>query len=561
MTQGADRRGLILSAIVIYLISLLVLSVTLMYVISVMDYIVSRDAANYWDRSYELSVMIQERGLFRWAAKILSSLDDQHTYLPSVIPSLVFYVFSTDSLRVYSGIIVALYLAPIPVIGAFVISGNRTDRSATEIVATGVAMLAAMYPFAVRLMPTSPDFGGNVFTSLGLLFAGVALHRLADVNHTPRLKPLALTIVGFVTCLFISVVFRRWYAFDAAGMIPCFSIAFLAVGALRGRAFFVLALKALVIAGLAFIVIVSPVLLPKLLSVYSSGIFGGAYDAYRTRYLFWFGVFGYPELASFGVIFALALLLHRRPSRPFLLFVLVGCAIGIVVFLNIQFPANHHFSILWPMLLASISVIVGRLFDRTLSAKMGMALLSGVVAISAIVVALEIPKPKLSRYMAAYRILADKIVENQIPDRRYCVLGNVDVHYSIVEHLWQVKGGYRGALPRSSGRIPEVDFGTADRYGVVALGRVLERCEWIITMEKLRLQHADKFHRILRYHHEKIFDPTSILGRTYEIEDSFEAGFKNPIVFFRRKPDVKLDTEAFKADYFDWLAKDKAKSP
>lgn len=462
----------------------------------------------------------------------------------------------------YGGTLVVFYLAPIPAVAALVATGERGDRSTLQIFTTGMAMLAAMYPFAVRLMPTSPDFGGNLFVSLGLLCAGAAFARLLSATEGPSVRPMMLTILGFLAALFLSVVFRRWYAFDAFGLLASFSVAMLILAACRGRKFASWTLKSLVLAGAIFGVALSPILLPKLLVVSSAGIFEGAYDAYRSDYLFTFGRFGYAELSVIFLFASAALFVSPAQYRIFVFFAVAGNIIGIMLFLFIQAPGIHHFSLLWPMILVSVSVVVDRLFHSTNLPLSPATVAAGLVGLSGAVVAAEFPyKVEVDRHIAGYQLVAGQIIENRIENRRFCVLGSEDIYLSVIDNLWQIKGGRRGALPLGV-RVPEVDFGLADRYGAGgALGRTISSCDWIITMEHLRLHHEAKFHRILRYHHEKIFDPTSVLGGAYEIDERLDAGFGNPVIFFKRKAGAVVPVDAFKVDYLTWLAKDKAALP
>lgn len=559
--QVTSLRESILAVSFIYAATLTVLLVSFFHIVDNMDYIIQRDPSFYWDRAYVLWQTLRDKGIFAWFNTILFSVTDNHTFVPSAIPSLAFQLLSSDSIRVYGVTVIVVYLAPIPVVGALVVSGGRRRRRVTEISTTGFLMLAAMYPFTVKLMPTSPDFGGNLFTSLALLFAGAAFVRLGDAAPSMALRPMVLTILAFLVGLFLSVIFRRWYAFDAVGLLAAFSLALLVAGASRGRDHAILVFQALTIAGLIFGVVLAPVLIPKLLVVVSGGIFEGSYDAYRANYLGTFLRFGGAELLCFTAILMFALVFHRSASRAFVLTALVGNVLGILLFLYIQAPGIHHFSLLWPMLLCSISVIVRGLFSSRPSAALGAGYAAASIAVAATVVAIEFPSaPRVDPNIEAYRQLADKIVDKKLQNKRFCVLGNQDIYFSLIENLWQVKGGRRGTLP-SSVRIPEVDFGTADRYAQGGLARSMALCDWIITTDRLGLYHEPKFHRILRFHHEKIFQLDSVLGSAYELEERFDAGLADPVVFFRRKSGVVVDAEAFEADYLDWLANDKIALP
>lgn len=562
LSPAASARNAIMAAALVYVISLIVLSLTFFYFTTHMNYIIRRDPSFYWDRSYALYKILENDGLLSWLKIVLFSLGENHTYLPSAIPSLVFRLFSSDTVVVYGMTLIVFYLAPLPVVGAFVPTLNRSDWKPLEIVLTGIVLIATMYPFVVRQLPTSPDFGGNLPISFALLFGGAAFAWLSKASETKSFVRIFLFVFGFLVALFLSVVFRRWYAFNALGLVGTFTTAILIVAASRGRAYLLLTMKVLVATTILVAIILSPIIVQKLLVVSSSGIFGGAYDAYRANYARAFGRFGFYELVAFSGIVVLAFAIHPRASRAFLMFVFLGNLVGVLIFLYVQAPGIHHFSLIWPTLLASISVIMTRLFDLARSRARLTLLVSLTVLGSAAAMAVEFPfRPPVERHIEGYRLLADKIVDRGLADRRYCVLGNTDVYFSVVENLWQIRGEYRGALPRPN-RIPEVDFGTADRYGEGGLiSRMISTCQWIITMEKLGLHYEPKFHRILRYHHEKIFDRTSLLGQTFDVVETFEAGFKNPIYFFKRNADAKLDPDAFKADYLSWLAKDKVALP
>lgn len=563
MTSSATttRRERVVVVGLIYLISLIVLSCTFYYIVTNMSMIIERDPSFYWDRSYTLWEMLQKKGVLAWASTIVFSLTENHTYIPSVIPSLAFLLFSSDSIWVYGLTLIVVYLAPIPAVGALVLGGGRAERSKAEIVTAGMALLAAMYPFAVRLMPTSPDFGGNLFVSVALYFAAMAFIMLTAAREGASLRPMALTILFFLAALFLSVVFRRWYAFDVLGLMAGFSVAILVVAMYRGRTFAIWTFQSLALAGIILGLLLAPILVPKLMVVSSGGIFEGAYDAYRANYLLTFRMFGTAELLCFASIALVALPLHRSVSRGFLIAIMAGNIIGLLLFLYIQAPGVHHFSLIWPMLLASISAIVGRLFDSQPAPRTRATFAAVAMAVAAIVVAAEFPyEARIDPHVAAYRQIADKIVDKKLQNKRFCVLGNQDIYFSLIENLWQVKGGHRGDLPNSV-RIPEVDFGTADRYGQGGLTRGIALCDWVLTMDGLGLHHEPKFHRILRYHHQQIFDPASILGSAYEVDERFDAGFSSPLVFLKRKQGVTVDAEAFKKDYLDWLAKDKIELP
>lgn len=529
---------------------------SLYLIASTMRYIVNRDPSFYWDRAYELSSILREQGLLGWLKTVGFSLGSDHTYLPAAVPSLVFHVFSTDSLMVYGATIVAVYLAPIPVAAAFICVDRKDDRSPADILVAGLAALAVMYPFAVRLLPTMPDFGGNLFITLALAL-GAAMIVRGDPAAVPRFRTLAPPVLAILALYLTAVVFRRWYGFAAVGLLGVYTTTLLLMAhAAKGWGQAWSLLKVLVGVGVLFAALSAPILAAKISSVAGGGIFAGAYDAYRANYLLTFRMFGQDELAAFGLLVATALALHRREARVFLFATLVANAVAIALFLNVQAPGNHHFSLLWPILAVSVPVILSRLTRRRYRTA---GLLVATVASIAFIASNVPTRPRVDRFFTAYQAIAERIRALDVADGALCPLGNRFVHDSIIDNLWQISGGRRGDMPRTTW-ILEVDLGQADAYAD-ALHDTLSRCEWIITTQALYLHHQPQYHRILRYHHQRLLEPDSIIGRAFELKDTLALTFPTPVTLYQRKPGAAIDADALEADYRAWLAQDKVALP
>lgn len=529
-----------------------------LYVIaSTMRYIVNRDPSFYWDRAYELSSILREQGLFDWLKTVALSLGSDHTYLPAAVPSLVFHLLSTDSLMVYGATIVAVYLAPIPVAAAFICVDGRDDREPADILVAGLAALAVMYPFAVRLLPTMPDFGGNLFITIALALGAGMIVR-GDPHAVPRFRTLAPPVLTILALYLTAVVFRRWYGFAAVGLLGVYTTTLLLMAyAAKGRGQAWSLLKVLVGVGVLFAALSAPILAAKISSVAGGGIFAGAYDAYRSNYLLTFRMFGQDVLAAFGLLVATALLLHRPEARVFLFATLVANALAIALFLNVQAPGNHHFSLLWPILAVSVAVIQSRL---TRGRYRTAGLLAATIASIAFIASNVPTKPRVDRFFSAYQAIAEKIRALDVADGALCPLGNRFVHHSIIDNLWQISGGSRGDMPRSTW-ILEVDFGQAEAYAADGLHDTLSRCEWIISTETLHLHHQPQYHRILRYHHQRLLEAGSIIGRAYELKDTLALTFPTPVTLYQRRKGSVIDADALEADYRAWLTQDKVALP
>ena len=539
-----------------YLVSCAALFGTLWYVLHYMDWIVRRDPSFYWDKSYRLYRTLEEHGFSGWLEKILSSLGDNHTNVPTAIPSLAFHLFSSDAMGIYAATLVVFYLATVPAVFSLMGSAGRGERAA-NVVSRGVAILAVSYPFIVRMMPAKPDFGGNLFIAAAILGASVLVGRLKTPGRRTLVSwrfPAALFLIVFL--FFLSVVFRRWYAFVALPLLAAFSIAMLIAAWKHGGRVSALAVSA-ALAGTAvlFAVLLSPILLEKIAATSATGVFSGAFDAYRHNYLFTFERFGLADLAAFAALIAAAVVLAGKGMRSVLWPTLIGTGLGVAAFLYIQAPGVHHVSLIWPAVAASAAALAQRALVRF--PGKGRLL---VWAVSVVFLAAHFPfEPKIDPNAEDYKAIAAKIRERQIPDHRFCVIGSAEVYFSLVDNFWQIDGGRRGDMPRPL-RMPEVDFGLAEDYGKM-LPRVLGYCRWIITTEKLSLVRLPQYHRIVRYYHARLTDPGSIIGSHYVVTDRMRLGFESPVLFLRRKPGPGADEDALIQDYQRWLEADKHRYP
>jgi hypothetical protein len=547
----------IVTLLFIYAISFALFEISALTIIYNMKYIINRDPSFYLDRAYDLSMILREQGVSVWIDTVARSLASDHTHLPPAIPSVVFYLLSTDSLVVYATTIVAVYLAPIPVAAACLNIDPRRERGAAEILVSGLVALALMCPFVIRLMPTMPDFGGNLIITLAVVIGARMIIQFDDLAPM-SFKRIAPRILVILSLFFTAVIFRRWYGFASIGLTAVYSLALISLAYTRkGAADAWLMIKILAATGLIFVALASPVLFSKLSYILNGGVFAGAYDAYRANYLNYFRVFGFYNLATFGLVIAAALCLALPPGRFFLFLTLLANALIFLMFFYIQAPGPHHFALLWPVVFVSGAVISSRLV-RSGSDLLGAALLS---LVSIGLMAWHFPiKPTVDRHYAANVAIAEKIASLELPDRALCPLGSVYLHNSLIENLWQVTSGHRDGFPKITA-IPEADHGLSEVYAEGHISALFSQCQWIITGEKLPLLYEPEFHRILRYHHERLMAPDSIIGRAFELKDTLQLSFPVQVLLYARKPGSAIDATALEADYRQWLAEDNKLHP
>jgi hypothetical protein len=416
------------------------------------------------DFIYYRQVSIAVAALFdegRWAellAALVASMKDDYSWAPALAPGAVM-AFAPLSRLAYEGGIVVFYAAP--AIAALAILARdlarraglaRASAAPAALLAVAAAAAFAAYPTGVAVAARGmPDIGGLVLYVAALRLAErlsrlLALPRGHDarVGRLTRRVALALALTFFAMFLF-----RRWYAFAAAGVTAMLALEVLALVVRRGLGFrWRETVMAASLGALTLLALLSPVIVDWLPNP-AAHDYAAIYAAYRkpnavllAEILDWLGA------AVLGLVLAGAFVLFVRSANSRLL--RLTCGAGIVaaaLFLRVQTPYVHHLYLVAPAVAALIGAPILLIFARSRVA--GLAALGALAAMTLTpVVGAIAPKgfapigglPHAPREDLAELKRLDAWVEAQArPDHRVCGLGSSYAFSGqLIQELWQL---------------------------------------------------------------------------------------------------------------------------
>jgi hypothetical protein len=407
----------------------------------------------------------------------VQSITQDYSWAPALVPGFLLALTEPASRAIYTFALLALYAAPAALALAILArdcarrAGLARDAQPVTALALGVAAVFVAYPAAMAVATRGmPDVGGLVLFVCALKLAErlirlLALRQGRDVIVEPMIRRVALALA---LALYAMFVFRRWYAFAAAGIVVVLALEVSSIALVRGARFrWKDAVAAAAIGVLTLLALLSPVLVdwaPNL----SAHDYGNAYAGYRKppdvflRELGdWVGII--PALAALaGAAF---LWIRSRNKRPLRL-TLGASAIGGALFLRIQTPYIHHLDLIAPAIVIPISASLMVIFGRARRfALLGVAAL-GAITLSPLAAALNwlslapiagLPRaPRVD--IEELRRLKDWVDERARPDAKVCGLGSsYTFSGQLIGELWQLRPERGLSGPKLGAAMPDVD--------------------------------------------------------------------------------------------------------
>jgi hypothetical protein len=405
------------------------------------------------------------------------SITQDYSWAPALVPGFLLALTDPTSRALYTFALLALYGAPAALALAILArdcarrAGLTRRAQSANVLALGVAAVFVSYPAAIAVAARGmPDVGGLVLVvcALGLAerlvrLLGLREGREARVKRMVRRVALALALT-----LYAMFLFRRWYAFAAAGIVVTLALEVGSIALARGARFrWKDAIVAAALGALTLLALLSPVLIdwaPNL----SAHDYGASYAGYRkppdvfVRELGdWVGMI--PALAALA---GAALLWARSRDARLLRLTLGAAAIGAALFLRIQTPYIHHLDLIAPAVIVPIVASLMLLFARAPRiALLAMAAL-GAVTLSPLAAALNtfglapiagLPRaPRVD--LDELERLKEWVDERARPDAKVCGLGSsYTFSGQLIGELWQLRPEGDPSTSKLNVTMPDVD--------------------------------------------------------------------------------------------------------
>jgi hypothetical protein len=400
------------------------------------------------------------------------SITQDYSWAPALAPGFLLALTEPTSRAIYTFALLALYAAPAALALAILARDCARLRAPPAIVlALGVAAVFVAYPAAMAVAARGmPDVGGLVLFVCAVRLAERLARLLAlREGQGARVKTMIRRVaLALALTLYAMFVFRRWYAFAAAGIVV---VLVLEVGsiALRKGAHFRWkdAMVAAALGALTLLALLSPVLIdwaPNL----SAHDYGDSYAGYRKppdvflRELGdWVGMI--PALAALA---GAAFLWARSRDTRLLRFTLGASAIAGALFLRIQTPYIHHLDLIAPAIVVPIAASLMLLFARAPRiALLGLAAL-GAITLSPPAAALNpLGLAPIAGLPRAPRVdldelerLKDWVDERARPDAKVCGLGSsYTFSGQLIGELWQLRPEQGLSGLKLGAAMPDVD--------------------------------------------------------------------------------------------------------
>jgi hypothetical protein len=421
---------------------------------------------------------IDEGQLAALVKQFISSMKDEYSLLPVLAPGAVLAATSPSSRAWYQGAVIVFYAAPgyfaLGMLARDLARRARPARSAAlappAALALAIGAVCAAYPTGMAVVASGmPDIGGLVLVVAGLRLSERLARLLAlPHGHDARIGELTRRVVlALALCLFAMFLFRRWYAFAAAGILTMLvvEVAFLAA-ARRARFRWRDAISAAALGGLVLMALAAPILIDWLPDP-ATHDYVTIYAAYRKETAVvvaemceWYGA------ALIALAVCCMIFLWRCAGDHRLLRLTCGSTlIAALLFLHVQSPAVHHAYLLTPAFAGSIGAAILILFERwkpaALIALAGLAAFTLTPAgsiwapVGFAPIAGQPPAPRGD--LAELARLKNWVGANATPDHRYCVLASsYTINDVLVDELWQMDPK---ASPLVGGRIVRNNVG------------------------------------------------------------------------------------------------------
>ena len=407
----------------------------------------------------------------------LQSVTQDYSWAPGLVPGLLLAATEPTSRAIYTFAILALYAAPAALALAILArdcarrAGLTRDAPPTMVLALGAAAVFVAYPAAMAVAARGmPDVGGLVLVVCALKLAErlarlLALRQGLGAHVEPMIRRVALALALTLYAMF---VFRRWYAFAAAGIVVMLALELGSVAVKRGVRFrWKDAVTAAAIGALTLLALLSPVLIDWAPN-FGAHDYAQTYAGYRKppdvfvhELGDWVGLIP----ALFGLAGA-AFLWARSRNKRLLRLTLGAAAVAGVLFLRIQTPYIHHLDLIAPAIVVPIAASLMILFKQTPRiALLGVAAL-GAITLSPLAAALNplglAPIAGLPRAPRAdldeLKRLKDWVDERARPDAKVCGLGSsYTFSGQLIGELWQLRPERGPTGSKLSVTMPDVD--------------------------------------------------------------------------------------------------------
>jgi hypothetical protein len=407
----------------------------------------------------------------------VQSITQDYSWAPALVPGFLLALTAPTSRAIYTFALLTLYAAPAALALAILArdcarrAGLARDAHPATVLALGAAAVFVAYPAAMAVAARGmPDVGGLVLFVCALKLAERLARLLAlGEGHDARVKAMIGRVaVGLALTLYAMFVFRRWYAFAAAGIVVMLALEAGSIALARGARFrWKDAIVAAALGALTLLALLSPVLIdwaPNL----SAHNYGESYAGYRKspdvflRELGdWVGMV--PTLAALA---AAAFLWTRSRDKRLLHLTLGASAVAGALFLRIQTPYIHHLDLIAPAIVVPIAASLMLLFaPAPRIALLGVAAL-GAITLSPLAAALNplgltpiagLPRaPRVD--LDELKRLKDWVDERARPDAKVCGLGSsYTFSGQLIGELWQLRPERGLSGPKLGAAMPDVD--------------------------------------------------------------------------------------------------------
>lgn len=458
------------------------------------------DNQNYWVKTERLFFLMKTGQWSAVNAIIASSITSNYTEIPAVPLALMSLLRDSVSRVDYDQHIALIYVFPAYLATAhlagsiaiekFSPAGNKTIP--TPLI--GLAILLAFPLFLGTALLLIPDIGGVTLVVISIFAASGMLNAIGTTPaDTTGQKGRSSDLVAYALILGTSValmfVFRRWYAFSAAGVAFALGIRIVALAIQRPQSWRRIAsqaaIGACVAAAAAFSILIWP--LASWASDPGSHNYATLYSSYDfplshtgAKFLNYFGLLGI--LAS---LFGVLLLLRKKPRSETLNVVLLSSLCAVVMFLLIQTPGKHHFYLTMPLMAVGLTGILWAWRAN------GNRLLSAALFAALIGIGIWLPRPADIPLFASYAdwkpirtpnasVLTEIGNWLSTPDnanKRYCVIASSTLfNQEIIRNLWQIEPSFdRNTLGSQLISLGQVD----SAHG--APSRALLNCDIALT--------------------------------------------------------------------------------
>jgi hypothetical protein len=328
------------------------------------------DYVAYWNATKELADLIRQGKWQEWVGDVLQSVGDERSLIPEVIPSLLTATLGGKSLLGYQLAVAMCYLVPgLLAVGALGLAlarimTSRMDslpwRERMQLTTLGAVAVALLLPhfLQVFLRYNMLDVGGVAL----IVLLAFAWHRVLSVlpaspptedavRHHRRVMAAAANVTALSV---LSFLFRRWYLFDVVGFAIA-ALCYLVVVVPRQTRCWRDLFGNIALASCAAVLTLTATtvaILEQWVLKWHSRNYAEAYASYQAD---WSDILAYVQ-GLFGLLlpalcglFAIVLLLARR-QRALPVMLVLGTAVAVLGFHEIQGPAWHHYYLIMPLL-------------------------------------------------------------------------------------------------------------------------------------------------------------------------------------------------------------------